>query len=716
MPKIRTAFLPQELRDILNHLYANYSEAEIAKVIDAFEFARVRHGQQVRKSGEPYIIHPLNVARILAEMNLDIVSIEAGLLHDVAEDTTTSLDEIEAQFGKEVSRIVDGVTKIDRLNLSAANSDEKAETVLKMFFAMAEDIRVILVKLADRLHNLRTLDSLTQEKQVEKAKETLQIYAPIAHRLGIHTMKWQLEDLAFKYLHPEEYRLIAETVDRKRSDRELIKEEYKSLLQLSLARQGISSDISGREKHFYSIFLKMREKGKGFDEIYDLIALRVITESDKDCYFVLGIVHNLWKPIPGRVKDYIAIPKSNGYRSLHTTVITHRGEPLEIQIRSQGMHKEAEYGLAAHWIYKEGKITRIHHKWITQLEEWQKDYQQGVTGLGDFQKELQLDEVYIFTPKGELRHVPRGATTIDFAYSVHTEVGHHYAGAKANGRIVPINYELQNGDRVEIIVNKNSPGPSLDWLKYARSSSTRAKIRKFFKEKYSTELMEKGKDLLRQAARKLQISMDDLIKDARLLKLLSKDSELTEKDVLLRLGEETISVEEIASVFRPGEKTVEAPADSDHPMSPSSTVLVDGASGIDVKTAKCCTPVPGDKIIGIVSQKGITIHMFDCPNVQSITQGQIVTAEWGDTSKEIYPVQVLVEAEDSASHVVKDIIQKAHEKSVKVAEMNTRFTDWSVTVYRVIAYIKNEKYLSELMDSWRKIGGVNRVYRVREGS
>lgn len=716
MPKIRTAFLPQELRSVLNHLYANYSEAEIAKVIEAFEFARLRHGEQLRKSGEPYIVHPLQVALILAELNLDIVSIEAGLLHDVAEDTSTTLEEIEANFGKEVSRIVDGVTKIDRLNLDTPNTNEKAETVLKMFFAMAEDIRVILVKLADRLHNMRTLDSLPTEKQVLKAMETLQIYAPIAHRLGIHTLKWQLEDLAFKYLHPDDYKVIAETVDRKRSDRELIKEEYKSLLQLSLARQGISSEISGREKHFYSIWQKMREKGKGFDEIYDLIALRVITQNDKDCYFVLGIVHNLWKPIPGRVKDYIAIPKSNGYRSLHTTVITHRGEPLEIQIRSQGMHKEAEYGLAAHWIYKEGKITRIHQKWISQLEEWQKDYQQGVTGLGDFQKELQLDEVYIFTPKGELRHVPRGATTIDFAYSVHTEVGHHYAGAKANGRIVPINYELQNGDRIEIIVNKNSPGPSLDWLKHARSSSTRAKIRKFFKEKYSAELMDKGRDLLRRVARRLQVSMDDLIKDPRLTKIFSKESELSEKDILLRLGEETLAVEEIVAVFRPEEVEEEETPVAEKPFKPSSTVLVNGASGIDVKTAKCCTPVPGDKIIGILSPKGITIHMADCPNVQSIKQGQVVSADWGDTSKEVYPVQLMVEAEDSASNVVKDILQRARDKSVKVAEINTRFTDWSVTVYRVIVHIRNEKFLSELMESWRKINGVSRVYRIREGS
>ncbi|HQC37930.1 MAG TPA: RelA/SpoT family protein, partial [Thermotogota bacterium] len=469
MERLRTANLPEEMRRVFGFLYKNYTEEELKSVLEAYEFAKLQHAEQFRRSGEPYIIHPLKVAQILAEMKLDTVSIKAGLLHDVVEDTATPLLEIEQRFGKEVARIVDGVTKIDRLKIDQKNFDQKAETVLKMFFAMSQDIRVIMVKLADRLHNMRTMEFQSPETQKKKAKETLQIFTPIAHRLGIYTIKWQLEDLSFKYLYPEEYAHIASLVDSKRADRELIAQEYLSVLQLTLARNGIQCEISGREKHFYSIWKKMNERGKNFDEIYDLIAVRVITNTDKECYYVLGLVHNLWKPIPGRVKDYIATPKSNGYRSLHTTVITHRGEPLEIQIRDKEMHNEAEFGLAAHWIYKEGKMQKYQQTWLKKLQEWHQDYEQGVTGLNEFQKEIQLEDVYIFSPKGELKHMQKGATTIDFAYSVHTEVGHHYAGAKVNGKIVPIGYELQNGDIVEIIVNKNNPGPSLDWLKYAKS-------------------------------------------------------------------------------------------------------------------------------------------------------------------------------------------------------------------------------------------------------
>ena len=577
MERLRTVNLPVEMRRVFGFLYKNYTEEELRNVLEAYEFAKRQHAEQYRKSGEPYINHPLKVAQILAEMKLDTVSIKAGLLHDVVEDTGTSLQEIEQRFGKEVARIVDGVTKIDRLKIDQKNFDQKAETVLKMFFAMSQDIRVILVKLADRLHNMRTLEFQSPETQKQKAKETLQIFTPIAHRLGIYTIKWQLEDLAFKYLYPEEYTHITSLVDSKRADRELITQEYLSVLQLTLARNGIQSEISGREKHFYSIWKKMNERGKNFDEIYDLIAIRVITNTDKECYYVLGLVHNLWKPIPGRVKDYIATPKSNGYRSLHTTVITHRGEPLEIQIRDKEMHNEAEFGLAAHWIYKEGKMQKHQQTWLKKLQEWHQDYEQGVTGLNEFQKEIQLEEVYIFTPKGELKHMQKGATTIDFAYSVHTEVGHHYAGAKVNGKIVPIGYELQNGDVVEVIVNKNNPGPSLDWLKYAKSSSTRAKIRRFFKEKDAQVLIEEGKNLLRQVAKKLQRSMEDLLESDELKQYLGIDRQVSDRDILLRIGEKEHNAEDIVVLFQP--QPIEPPpvmGPPDKKQVQSTTIVVDG--------------------------------------------------------------------------------------------------------------------------------------------
>jgi len=714
MERLRTANLPEEKRRVFGFLYKNYTEEELKSVLEAYEFAKLQHAEQFRRSGEPYIIHPLKVAQILAEMKLDTVSIKAGLLHDVVEDTATPLLEIEQRFGKEVARIVDGVTKIDRLKIDQKNFDQKAETVLKMFFAMSQDIRVIMVKLADRLHNMRTMEFQSPETQKKKAKETLQIFTPIAHRLGIYTIKWQLEDLSFKYLYPEEYAHIASLVDSKRADRELIAQEYLSVLQLTLARNGIQCEISGREKHFYSIWKKMNERGKNFDEIYDLIAVRVITNTDKECYYVLGLVHNLWKPIPGRVKDYIATPKSNGYRSLHTTVITHRGEPLEIQIRDKEMHNEAEFGLAAHWIYKEGKMQKYQQTWLKKLQEWHQDYEQGVTGLNEFQKEIQLEDVYIFSPKGELKHMQKGATTIDFAYSVHTEVGHHYAGAKVNGKIVPIGYELQNGDIVEIIVNKNNPGPSLDWLKYAKSSSTRAKIRRFFKEKDAQVLIEEGKDILRQVAKKLQKSMEDLLESDELKQYLGTDRQVNEKDLLLRIGEKEHSAEDIAALFQPpAEEPPPALGQPDKKQVQSKTIVVDGQLGIEVKMAKCCFPVPGDRIVGVISRKGITIHQDNCPNVEKIMMGELVSVQWGNTEQERYMTQVILESNDHSGNLLKSICQSAKERSYQITEVNTKFDEINHMTYRLSIYVKSLAQLEEMMEYWRKQNGIVNVYRTR---
>lgn len=718
MSKLKTANLPEELRKILSFLFRNYSEDEISKVVEAYEFAEFHHHDQRRVDGEAFITHPLNVALMLAELNLDIVTIEAGLLHDVAEDTSASLEDIEKIFGIEVAKIVDGVTKIEKLKITDSKLDEKIETIIKLFLAMAKDLRVILVKLADRLHNMRTISSMPPEKQIEKAKETIQIYAPIAHRLGIHNLKWQLEDLAFKYLYPQDYEKVSELVDKKRADRELIAEEYKSLLQLTIARQGINFKITGREKHFFSIWKKMNMKIKSIEEIYDLIALRVITENEKDCYYVLGIVHNLWNPIPGRVKDYIATPKANGYRSLHTTVITHRGEPLEIQIRSREMHQEAEYGLAAHWLYKEGKVSKYQQNWLKKLEEWHEDYIQGIRGFNEFQNELQLEEVYVFSPKGELKHMPKGSTTIDFAYSVHTEVGHHYAGAKVNGRIVPVNYELQNGDVIEIIVNKNSPGPSMDWSKYAKSSSARGKIRKFFREKFAPEIIEKGKDLLRKVSKRLQVSIDELLQSEKIYKIFPKDEVSTESDLLFRYGESGLSVEEIINIINPSEEKESAveiiPAKVPKKYVGSGTVLINGESGIEVKMAKCCCPVPGDAIKGILSKRGITVHSSDCPNANEISDGTLVLAEWGNTEKEFYPAYIIIESEDSSMNVTKEISQKAKERNIKIQEINTRFGDWDSIIYKIKLLVNSSRQLGEIMENFEKTSGISRVYRVRE--
>jgi GTP pyrophosphokinase len=714
MPRLSIVNLPEEMRRVFGFLYKNYTEEELTSVLEAYEFARLCHAEQFRKSGEPYIIHPLQVAQILAEMKLDTVSIKAGLLHDVVEDTKIPLSEIEKRFGKEVARIVDGVTKIDRLKIDQKNFDYKAETVLKMFFAMSEDIRVIMVKLADRLHNMRTMDFQNPITRKEKSKETLQIFTPIAHRLGIYSIKWQLEDLSFKYLYPEEYAKIASLVDAKRSDRELIAQEYLSLLQFTLSRNGIQSEISGREKHFYSIWKKMSEKGKAFDEIYDLIALRAITNTDKECYYVLGLVHNLWKPIPGRVKDYIATPKSNGYRSLHTTVITHRGEPLEIQIRDKEMHNEAEFGLAAHWIYKEGRMHKYQQTWLKKLQEWHQDYEQGVTGLNEFQKEMQLEDVYVFTPKGELKHSQKGATTIDLAYSIHTEVGHHYAGAKVNGKIVPIGYELQNGDIIEIIVNKNNPGPSLDWLKYAKSSSTRAKIRRFFKEKDAQALIEEGKNILRQVAKKLQKSIEELLESSELKLYLGTDAVVNEKDLLLRIGEKEHSTEEIIALFQPVTVS-EVPVfeQPDKKTLQSKTVVVDGQVGIEVKVAKCCNPIPGDDIIGIISKKGITVHQKNCPNAENIVLGERVSVEWGNTDQERYLTQIVLESSDLTGNFLKSIYQSAKDHSYRISEVNTKFDQIDHMLYRITVYVKSVTQLEEMIEYWKKQNSITNAYRAR---
>ncbi len=712
MTKLKMERLPEELRKTLGHLFKNYTEEELISVVEAYEYAKICHSSQIRKSGEPYINHPLNVALILAELNLDIVSIKAGLLHDVAEDTNATLADIRIKFGEEVAHIVDGVTKIDKIDISKTNIDKKAETILKMFFAMAQDIRVILVKLADRLHNMRTIDSMPRLKQEEKSKETFQIFSPIAHRLGIHSLKWQLEDLAFKHLYPNEYEKIADMVDEKRANRELITEEYKSLLQLSLARQGINCDISGREKHFFSIWQKMTKRGKAFDEIYDLIALRVLTETERECYYVMGLVHNLWKPIPGRVKDYIATPKSNGYRSLHTTVITHRGEPLEIQIRSKEMHNEAEYGLAAHWIYKEGKMSKYQQNWLKKLVEWHQDYKQGYTGFKDFQNELQVEEVYIFTPKGEVKHLPAGATTIDFAYSVHTEVGHHFAGAKVNGKIVQNSYELKNGDIVEIIVNKNRSGPSLDWLKWARSSSTRAKIRRFFKKRDSDRLVDQGKDILRKASKRLNISIDDILASEKIIEFLNLNQNFTENDILMKIGDANYSPEQIITLFAKEEEEKPIVVDGEKVKS-KNTVFVNGESGIDVKIAHCCNPLPGDKVVGIMSKKGITIHAASCPNAQDVKEGEIVDVKWGDTENEFYLARIVLESSDTSGKVLKDIIQRTKEKNLKMKEVNTKFNDWDYVVYTITVYVRSAGQLNDIIEYWKGLKGISRVYRAR---
>jgi len=483
-------------------------EADVQRLEKAIEMAEVAYEGLYRKSGEPFITHPIEVAKIVASLKLDVDSLIAAILHDAIEDSNgrVTYEMIEGTFGRDVSVIVDGVTKVSKINAPVGNIEQKkkVETIQKMLFAMAEDVRVIFVKLADRLHNMRTIDYVEEEeKRRYKAMETLEVYAPIAHKLGINVIRSELEDLSFKVLHYDEYQKIKNLVAQKKVEREERLKSYIQQLQSALQEHNINAFVEGRYKHYYSIWDKMVRKGKEFNELYDLLGVRVIVKDVTTCYTAVGIVHSLWVPLPGRFKDYIATPKSNGYRSIHTTVITQFGEPLEVQIRDHEMHEEAEYGLIAHWAYKDAEGTvDVKQKWLVRLTEWRKELSQGYTSLDDLKRELQMSEVFVLTPKGEIIHLPYGATPIDFAYAVHTEVGHRYAGARVNNKIVPIDYQLNNGDVVEIITSKTSTGPSLDWLKYAKSPRTKAKIKRFFKEKEREQLLERGKDVLRRVAKR----------------------------------------------------------------------------------------------------------------------------------------------------------------------------------------------------------------------
>ncbi|ACM24031.1 RelA/SpoT family protein [Thermotoga neapolitana] len=651
--------LESEARAVVRELESlrkkNFSREEKRLLMKAYEFAWIVHEGQKRFSGDPFISHPVEVAKILAELGVDSTTLAAALLHDTIEDGEgVSLDQIKELFGNEIARIVDGVTKVSSINAPVGpdqDSRKRMETIQKMFLAMAEDMRVIFVKLADRLHNMRTIQYVQDpEKKKYKAYETLEVYAPLAHKLGIYSIKSELEDLAFKVLYPEEYYRIKELVAEKKKEREKRTNEYISILKSALEEHRIKATVEGRYKHYYSIWRKMKEKGKKFEEIYDLIALRVVVKDVTTCYTVLGIVHNIWKPLPGRFKDYIAAPKSNGYRSLHTTVITGYGEPLEIQIRDEEMHREAEYGLIAHWIYKEKPDVKTAKEWIERLLDWRKELAQGFTEFEDIKKELQMDEVFVFTPKGDIIHLPKGATPIDFAYAIHTEVGHHYSGAKVNGKIVPIDYQLKNGDVVEIIVNKNSSGPSVDWLKYARTHNARAKIRRFLKEKLAPELVEKGKETLRRICRKLGKSFEEVMQSDGIKRYLNS---YPERDFFMKIGEGSITTQDLIEAIL-GKKIVVKRKTKKKKAQSQNIVTVDGIESIEFHIARCCHPIKGDPIVAVVSKRGMSIHRSDCKNLKGISQEKIFPAEWNLEASEMFDayVRVVLDSEKSLPSLI----------------------------------------------------------------
>ncbi|MGY4686339.1 RelA/SpoT family protein [Petrotoga sp. DB-2] len=703
----------KEVEKLLN-LRLTKREKELIRA--AYDLAETAHSGQFRDSGEEFFEHPKSVGLILASLKMDVDTIIAGLLHDVVEDCGVSIDKIKDLFGVDVANIVSGVTKIsnlklnERLNENDMKSLEKVETIRKMLFAMSEDIRVIIVKLADRLHNMRTLQFVDRKKQIAKSDETLKIYAPIAHRLGIYKMKEELEDLSFRYLYPETYFDLKAKIEEKIRLGQNRLNEYAQIIKQELDNQKIKATVEGRSKHLYSIWDKMIRKGKTLDEIYDYIALRIITEDQNKCYAALGIIHSIWSPIPGRIKDYIATPKFNGYKSLHTTVITHKGDPLEIQIRDWKMHEEAEYGLAAHWVYKEG-VSPEKLKFLNDLMELHKYIAQNAFELKDIETNLLSKEIFVFTPKGEIIHLPRGATPIDFAFAIHTEVGNHFSGAKVNGKLVPISYKLQTGDIVEILINRNFQGPSIDWLKYAHSPKTISKIKKYYRQKNEVELIEKGKDKFRELSKKLNFSMDEILEKLKEIGFYIKYNIKSDDEFFIKLSLEDISINTIRNIFTLNEKEEETIPTVEKSISNRKgiSVLVDGEEGVESYFAKCCMPVPGDEIIGVITRRGIGIHRKDCKNIQDIDESKKVTAEWNEYNQNKFSTVLMIDVESkNVLNNVRNVINNEG-GHIEKFEMTNNSNYLNIRIYLAV---QNLKHLSLLSNKLKNSKGVYSVRRV----
>src|SRR6187397_2148737 len=719
--------------DLVNELIASveaYNPGVDKELIRrAFDEAERAHRGQVRRSGEPFINQPLGVALICAQLHLDEQTIAAALLHDVIEDTETDLDELKAAFGPDIALLVEGVTKLTRVQFQSREQAE-AENYRKLIIAMAEDVRVILIKLADRLHNLREIEYLGKQKQVQKAKETLEVYAPLAHRLGIHALKWELEDLAFQTLHPRKYAEIKAMGADQRADREEQAEKAAEILGDELEKADVPADITGRAKHLYSIYDKMAKRGREFNEIYDLTALRVPCERSgeegtRDCYAALGLVHSLWKPMPGRFKDFIAMPKLNRYRSLHTTVIGPEGRPLEIQVRTREMHEEAEYGVAAHWVYKRGRAAKTDDEWITwvkSLMDGQADDQDPGEYMRSLRTDLFAEEVYVFTPKGEVKVLPSGATPIDFAYAVHTDVGHRTVGAKVNGRIVPLHYRLRSGDFVEILTSKSGRGPSRDWLALVTSSRARNKIRQWYQRETRGETEAKGRDLLDQALKAQKLPYRKLQGSTVLAQVIRETGFKKAEDFYVALGAGKLSPGQIVNKVIQRLKTDEVAAapvlTTKAPRrkavaSDRVGIHVTGVEDVLVRLAKCCTPVPGDTIVGYISMgRGITVHRQDCPNVRALQRNpeRFTPVEWEGGASAGFLVQIAVDAWDRA-RLLEDVARTFAEHGANIVSYGGVVEDGMARNWYT-AEVGEVKELRSLLTALRNLEAVFDAYRV----
>ena len=705
-------------------------------MLKAFLFACEHHADQRRQSGEDFITHPVGVARICAGMRLDTETLCAALLHDTVEDTTASLDEVREQFGEEVSGLVDGVTKLTGITFQSRD-EAQAENYRKMMVAMATDIRVILIKLADRLHNMRTLGAMSKQKQIEKAKETLEIYAPLAHRLGIHAIKWELEDLAFATLHPRKYQEIKGLVNQQREERERYVAKAGGYLAKELEALGIQSEISGRAKHFYSIYSKMTRKGREFNEIYDLTAMRVIVDSVKDCYGAVGVIHSLWKPLPGRFKDMVAMPKFNMYQALHTTVIGPEGRPLEIQIRTSDMHETAEYGVAAHWRYKENSAGRVDPtdqklKWLKSLLDWQGDPEDPTEFTDQLRGELIEDEVFVFTPKGEVKSLAIGATPLDFAYEIHTDVGHRCVGARVNGKIVPLHYELQSGDIVEILTSKRERGPSRDWLALVKTTRARNKIKAWFKAESRDDSEHTGRELLQEHLNKAGLPAQKLTGSPLLADVIRELGFKKADDFYIALGAAKVSpkvvVNKVLQRLKQGEAGVEEPKPGedlllDRRKAPALRrpdgnaakfgIQVEGVADVPLRLAKCCRPVSGDPIVGYVSLgRGITIHRDDCPNVAALRKDpeRFVPVSWDGENETGFKVEIQVDAWDR-HRLLEDLSRTFAEAGINIVEARC-LVQHPMTRNRFVIEVGDTQALKAAINRLRAIDSVFDAYRV----
>lgn len=720
--------MQRRLEKLLQKLTQSRPDADTRLIADAFAFAQEAHGEQKRESGEPFVSHPLGVAEILVSLQMDDITVAASLLHDVVEDTEVTLEEIQERFGPEVAALVDGVTKLSRLPFQS-KQEQQAESLRKMFLAMARDIRVIIIKLADRLHNMRTLRNLPVERQKKIARETLEIYAPLTHRLGMYKLKWELEDLALRYLEPKEYYNLVQLVKKKRQERERYINEVMDTLQSQLKELKIQAKIEGRPKHFYSIYQKMVEKGREFTEIYDLIAIRVIVESVKDCYAVLGIVHTLWKPVPGRFKDYIAMPKSNQYQSLHTTVIGPGGEPFEIQIRTWEMHHTAEYGVAAHWRYKEGGgEDKFEDKisWLRQLLEWQREMKDAQDFLETLKIDLFEDEVFVFTPKGDVKSLPAGSTPVDFAYSVHSDIGHRCTGAKVNGKLVPLNTKLKNGDIVEIITSKNSK-PSGDWLSFIKTSKARSKVRQYVRETQKQQATEDGRELLEKEARKYNFEPRGVLLAEKLAELARKHGYADTDDLYAAIGFGRLTANQTLEKLVGSEKLKKQKQSLRQERQlerqkrlglkrkarPSQGVRAPGLDNLLIRFSRCCNPVPGDDIVGYITRgRGVSVHRKDCPNLGTLSteEGRIIEVFWEGTGQSSYPVELEVLAEDRVN-LLSNIMLAVSEMKTNIVAVHGRTLKNKQAQIDLVVDIKDLEHMQAIIAQLQNVEGVLSAHR-----